>query len=297
MSTSFEKLPDWKPWPSSLVRAAAAALVGMLALAAVVISWRRVDGGLSRPLGPSALAAVAFAVAALAAAGRAAWSYPRAGRALGGRDWAAALTISAAVVALGVAVGVQGTPPAGLAVLWAVLAIEEFWAWIWGPRRGRKAGTARAPAWSVGWRWWGGRRKEEGRGVQGSGLFVKKAQDSQLSTPNSQPPSAMEQPPDADVLQRLTRSRARGGGETLSGWLRVLLAAGQRSTSVHVAFCPPFARTPKVTLQQLDGPPGRIKTVQLLPYGVRFDIKLAAVSEAAEMLLLEFSAQSEPQRP
>jgi hypothetical protein len=75
----------------------------------------------------------------------------------------------------------------------------------------------------------------------------------------------------------------------------VPLSAGQRSSSVHVAFCPPFARTPKVALQQLDGPPARIRTVQLLPYGVRFDLKLAAVSEAAQSLLLEFSAQSEPQ--
>ena len=73
-----------------------------------------------------------------------------------------------------------------------------------------------------------------------------------------------------------------------------MLTAGQRSASVHVAFCPPFARTPNATVEQIEGSRARVKTVQLLPYGARFDLKLAVPSQLAETLLLEFSAVSEP---
>jgi len=47
-----------------------------------------------------------------------------------------------------------------------------------------------------------------------------------------------------------------------------------------------------VTIVQLGGPEARIKTVQLLPYGARFDLKLATASEAARTLLVEFSAEA-----
>ena len=69
-------------------------------------------------------------------------------------------------------------------------------------------------------------------------------------------------------------------------------APGQRTASLHVAFCPPFARTPEVSAQQLDGPAVRIKTGQLLPYGVRLDLKLSAAAEMPSGVLLRFSARS-----
>jgi hypothetical protein len=104
----------------------------------------------------------------------------------------------------------------------------------------------------------------------------------------------LDRPPDRDVVQQLTRARAPDGSETLSGWLRVQLAAGQRNASVHVAFCPPFARTPKATLELLDGPEARVKTVQLLPYGARFDLKRTTPAEVSETLLLQIAAVAEP---
>jgi hypothetical protein len=92
------------------------------------------------------------------------------------------------------------------------------------------------------------------------------------------------------VLQQLTRSRTADGGDLLSGWLRVDLAAGQRTANLHVAFCPPFARAPRVSVQQIDGPEARVKTVQTLPYGVRFDLKVADEGPEASTLLLQFAA-------
>ena len=105
--------------------------------------------------------------------------------------------------------------------------------------------------------------------------------------PGQSPPAGI---PAEEVLQQLTRSRTADGGELLSGWLRVDLAAGQRTANLHVAFCPPFARVPRISVQQIGGPEARVKTAQSLPYGVRFDVKVAEEGSEASILLLQFAA-------
>jgi hypothetical protein len=85
---------------------------------------------------------------------------------------------------------------------------------------------------------------------------------------------------------------APDGSDVLSGWMRVSMALGQRNASVHLSFCPQFSRAPRVTVKQLEGPRARIKTVQVLPHGARFDLKLAAPSEGPETVLLRFSAET-----
>ena len=100
-----------------------------------------------------------------------------------------------------------------------------------------------------------------------------------------------EVPPEG-VVQQLTRSRAADGTEEISGWLRTSFAAGQRTASVHVAFCPPLAAVPELAVEQIDGPEARIKTAQVLPYGARVDLKLAAASEEPASVLLQFSART-----
>ena len=94
------------------------------------------------------------------------------------------------------------------------------------------------------------------------------------------------------MIQQLTRSQAADGAEELFGWLRMAFAAGQRTGSIHVAFCPPFVATPELAVEQIDGPQVRIKTAQLLPYGVRLDLKLAAAAEEPTAVLLQFSART-----
>jgi hypothetical protein len=59
-----------------------------------------------------------------------------------------------------------------------------------------------------------------------------------------------------------------------------------------VAFCPPFASTPQLIVTQLGGPSARMKTAQLLPYGIRIDLKLSGPSEGGASVLLEFSARN-----
>ena len=91
----------------------------------------------------------------------------------------------------------------------------------------------------------------------------------------------------------MTRIKAADGTEELSGWLRMPFAAGQRTGSVHVAFCPPLPAAPELSVEQIDGPEARVKTAQLLPYGARLDLKLVAASEEPASVLLQFSARAE----
>ncbi len=97
-------------------------------------------------------------------------------------------------------------------------------------------------------------------------------------------------------MQQLTRTRAADGSERLSGWLRAPFLAGQRTASVHVAFCPPFAAVPELSVEQVDGPPARVKTAQLLPQGARLDLKLASAAEEPHDVALEFSALASSER-
>jgi hypothetical protein len=95
------------------------------------------------------------------------------------------------------------------------------------------------------------------------------------------------QSPAGEVTQQLVRTRLADGSERVTGWLRVALEAGQRSANVHVAFCPPFARSPQVRVQQREGPAARVKLGQSLPFGARLDLKLAQAAEVASAMVLE----------
>jgi hypothetical protein len=94
---------------------------------------------------------------------------------------------------------------------------------------------------------------------------------------------------DANVIQRLIRSRT-ADGERVEGLLRATLHPQERNITLHVAFCPPLDETPRLTVRQISGPASRIKPAQVLPYGLRLDLKrISAATEAAEVVIA-FSA-------
>ena len=168
---------------------------------------------------------------------------------------------TAAVVLIGCSLSLPGSFWGGLALLWGLVAAEEYWTW--------KAVVQGGPPC---------RRQ--------TGLLphaVRRRTAAVLeNTHFSPPPPALAAPATmeaescglpAGVLQQLVRNRVPDGTESLSGWVRASLAAGQRTASVHVAFAPPFPRAPSFDVAQQEGEPARIKVVQLLPYGARLDFE------------------------
>ena len=92
------------------------------------------------------------------------------------------------------------------------------------------------------------------------------------------------------ISQQLTRFTDPTGNESVHGLLRGTFAEGQRSLSLHVAFCPPFECTPDLQVDQLDGPTVQIKIAQLMPYGVRIDLRLQSYSRQTESAVIQMHA-------
>jgi hypothetical protein len=248
-------------------RCMAIGALGLLSGAALMVVGRRLAGALERPLDTIALLTAGLLVAIAAAAIRVGWIMLPAARS--SSRWLGGMMVltSLAVAALGAGLCVSGTPLATAAILWVLLATEEGGAWVWHLRHRF------------------GRTPPKGqRIVRLDAAHATASRAGRVGAAALMPPE--------EVTQQLTRRRAADGVEELSGWLRMPFAAGQRSGSVHVAFCPPFAATPALEVEQIDGPEARIKTAQLLPYGARLDLKLAAAAEQPTAVLLQFSART-----
>ena len=97
-----------------------------------------------------------------------------------------------------------------------------------------------------------------------------------------------------EIAQEIVRSRLADGSEVVRGVVSVVFSQGQRTAAAHVAFCPPLPGVPNMVARQIAGPEARIKEGQVLAYGARFDLKLAAPCEWPAAVRLEFTASSPP---
>jgi hypothetical protein len=259
-------------------------LLVLLPAAAVLIGWRRLAGALTSPLSPFVLFVLGVILAAGAVVARLNSFVPRLESTAKlkqqikhpflTRERKAilpTLLISMATLVLAASLSLPGTSAGGLAVFWAVILAEETAGWLL-LRPKLKQGT---------------RSDRNHIAPQPVRLDPPEA-----PSPHHPVPVLAEEGPSEEVLQQLTRSQAADGSELLAGWLRMPFSPGQRTGSIHVAFCPPFAETPEVMVEQTDGPETRIKTAQLLPYGARLDLKLHSAAEHPVSVLMQFSART-----
>ena len=256
------------------------ALTGMFVCAAIVLALRRISGALVNPLSIAMLVPTGF-LAALSALGiRMLWRHSPDRRASSRGDLIMDILLGASLPIFAAALSLPGTNAWGLACFWLLIAAFEIWAW--GPRAGQ---WLRLPRHAKT-----GPEKFRIDQAQSVAAHIE---------PVSALPGAISDSltaplwPAKGVTQQLTRSTTAQGGDLLCGALRLDLAAGQRTGNLHVAFCPPFAGTPEITAAQVDGPEARIKIAQLLPYGVRMDVKLIAPSDEPTGVLVQFTARRE----
>jgi hypothetical protein len=248
------------PVTSWIKTLSASTLLSLLGLAAAILVWRRLAGALHDPLELPALAVAACVLAAAGLSVRLLWAGGLA-RHTPGRWWCDRLVLLAptmAILVAGFSLSVSGTTAAGLAVLWGLIAAEEVYCLV--------ARVSFRPAKTV-----------LNAVPLDDGADDDRADDNRA---------------DAVVTQQLVRTKGRDGAESMSGLLRANFSVGQRFATVHVAFCPSFSNVPKLEIEQIDGPPGKIKTVQLLPYGARFDLKLSRDADEPFDVALRFSARA-----
>ncbi len=278
---------SWDRPAALLARWTAGAMVGLLATTAMLILWRRLASALHTPLDPLSLSAVGMTAIFVAGGARCLWHVTSP------IDWVVAALPSISLLGGGAALSLPGTSHAGLAVFWGLVAAEEFWVWRNLVRRSthRKRPSAQPVAQAEPEPFVEPTSRAEPTlsppvaGMPVAGMPVAGMPVAGM------PVESFSQLPTEDMLQHLTRSRTAEGVEQLSGWLRMPFIAGQRTANIHVAFCPPFAKTPGLEVEQCDGPAVRIKTAQVLPHGARLDLKLAQASETPVAVVLEFAAR------
>lgn len=243
-------------------------LVGVSGLVAL----RRVAGALVMPLSPAAMVFAAIALAAVAAMVR---SLGRPGRTEHGRPgavgWPVRLLATLSVLVAAVSLSLPGSGWLALAGLWGVVVAGEVVPWYPLPLPPLRWPRRVFP-----------------------GVRRTRRDPPQRPAPHvvASGPPAPSGLPAAEVFQQFTRRQLADGAEEIAGWLRIPLAAGQRTENTHVAFCPPLAAAPQLHVKQVEGPAARMKTAQLLSYGVRLDLKLTEPAAEDTCILLEFNART-----
>jgi len=264
---------------SEIVRSLHAACLAVLVLLlafALLLAIRRLSGALQTPLSTTALVALGGLLALIASGLRAAWR----GVAGSTEVWGDRLMRYGPSVALWSTIGcvsLAGSPPLGLALCWLLIIAAELWYWKpWSQalqQQMRDAGPESRPA---------ADESQTQRAARSSGIET-------VGHDNFEGLADEEDEGDdlpANVVQRLTRAHDAAGSDVLDGSLRADLAADQRTTSVHVAFCPPFASVPEVNVEQTAGPDARIKVAQVLPYGTRLEVRLARLPQQPSTVTL-----------
>ncbi|MEX2306972.1 MAG: hypothetical protein WD738_05240 [Pirellulales bacterium] len=115
-------------------------------------------------------------------------------------------------------------------------------------------------------------------------------------------PAALQDENAGQVLQQLTRIRLADCREALHGTLIAEFAAGERSASLFVAFCPPFETLPTVDARVDDASSATVKVAQRLHNGVQLDVRLSETPEdsltvSVELFAAEPESTQEPRPP
>ena len=237
-------------------RACEAAVLVLLCAAVAMLAWRRAAGALIDPLPGAVMLGVGlvFAMTAL---------YLSRGAARGAQVTPRSRAVFAGVAVMGLFVAailsIPGSSPWGLAAVWMCVVAVPVAMLI-----GRPKIVIR-------------RRTDRGRQL--------------TAPPRSNDESAeLDGALDRAISQRLVRRVETDGSTVVEGLVRATFERGQRTAAAHVAFCPSLDGEVECSTEQVDGPPAEIRIAQLLPYGVRFEVKLERSAAGNESVLFEFYA-------
>lgn len=99
---------------------------------------------------------------------------------------------------------------------------------------------------------------------------------------------------DDDSLTLWLSRRQTEDGEQIEGWVRAHFAAGQRETTIHVAFCPPMSACPEIETEELDGAGLEIRVAAVFPFGVRLSVRRSGELDERNIDRIGFIAHALP---
>ncbi len=95
---------------------------------------------------------------------------------------------------------------------------------------------------------------------------------------------------DATALQELRYMTLPESGLCIAGSQRVTLPAAQQIAVVHTVFHPPFDTVPTVTIEMEQPETVTIKAAQVLPHGIRWELRTASMLEKSQQVQWAFIA-------
>lgn len=240
-----------------------ASTIGLFLILCLFLAARRFGGAFDQPLNAPALLLLGIGVAALAACLRSAW--PRSRQTFASvSSWFRLLLPSVVVFLFCYALSLPGSAAWSVALLWFLVVIAEGVWWlsellVLQTVRRRTSNTIRSSLVSA--------------------------------SPADQTRQDMANQVGSDVTQQMTRTRSAAGGDLVFGQARADFTVGARSQIVHLAFCPPLAGSPRITVKQAGGPQAAITVAQGESFGARFDIRLASTARQPESVMIEYEAR------
>ncbi|MDE0735066.1 MAG: hypothetical protein OSB47_04530 [Pirellulaceae bacterium] len=135
------------------------------------------------------------------------------------------------------------------------------------------------------------------RGQRSPGRTSSPAIPPQPVVPDSVEPGVAESfmdTPTGALTQQMTRSLQEDGSELIFAATQADFETGQRTQTVHLAFCPPLQQPPSMKCNQLDGPACRIKIAESQIYGARFEIRLQDRCPQPVQVRFQVEARSNP---
>lgn len=97
---------------------------------------------------------------------------------------------------------------------------------------------------------------------------------------------------EATALQELRYMTLPEQGLCVAGSQRVTLPAAQQTAVVHTVFHPPFAAPPIVTVELQEPDAVSIKAAQILPHGIRWELRAEQPNDQPREVQWAFSAAS-----
>jgi len=217
-------------------------------------------------------------------------------------DWFAQALPTLAAIFLAVGFTVAGAHVTGLVFLWILVAAEVL--------------LGAAGPWTLALlqRWLG--RSEEDRGtivldhprgtindaapapsmVQEQQAAQIKPLIAELTNDLDEETGSNEELPwlwqDDTALQELRYMTLPEIGMCVAGSQRALLAAAQLTAVVHTVFYPPFAAPPLITIELQEPETVAIKAAQILPQGVRWELRAEQLSDKPREVRWAFTATS-----
>lgn len=91
-------------------------------------------------------------------------------------------------------------------------------------------------------------------------------------------------------LQQLTRFRAPNGSHSIHATLLAEFEPGERCTTLHAAFCPPFERLPTVDAEPVDDSDATVNVSQLLHNGIQLEVRLPQPADEKQSVTIALVA-------